>query len=120
MVEQDLLHLKLDDYLLCSSFCRQNLQRVGACIFVKKDQLFNKIDISHHCKEYDLEICACQLGTKTRNLITLSLYRAPSEDFSQFLRGLGATLKYLHKSKSEFFIYGDINIEYLNENNGNK
>jgi hypothetical protein len=38
MVEQDLLHLTLDGYLLGSSFCRQNLQSGGVCIFVKKDQ----------------------------------------------------------------------------------
>jgi predicted lipase len=50
MVEQVLLHLTLDGYLLVSSFCRQNLQREGVCIFIKKDQCFNKIDISHHCK----------------------------------------------------------------------
>jgi hypothetical protein len=57
MVEQDLLHLTLDGYLLGSSFCRQNLQRGGVCcIFVKKDQCFKKIDISLHCKEQDLEI----------------------------------------------------------------
>jgi hypothetical protein len=65
MVEQDFLHLTLDGHLLGSSFCRQNLQRGGVCIFVKKDQFFNKTDISYLCKEQDLEICAIQLETKT-------------------------------------------------------
>jgi hypothetical protein len=87
MVEQDLLHLTLDGYSLGYSFCRQNLQRGGVCIFVKKEQCFNKIDISHHCKEQNLEICAVQLETKTTNFIILSLYGAPSGDFHQFLRG---------------------------------
>jgi hypothetical protein len=82
MVEQDLLHLTLDGYLLGSSFCRQNLQRGGVCIFIKKDQCFNKIDISHHCKEQDLEIYAVQLETIACNLIILSLYGAPSGDFN--------------------------------------
>jgi hypothetical protein len=58
MVEQDLLHLTLAGYLLGSSFCRLKLQTGGVCIFVRKDQCFNKIDISLHCKEQDLEICA--------------------------------------------------------------
>jgi hypothetical protein len=92
MIEQDLLHLTLDGYLLGSSFCRQNLQRGGVCIFVKKDQCLNKIYISHHCKEQDLEICAIQLETKTSNLIILRLYTALSGDFNQFLRGTDATL----------------------------
>jgi hypothetical protein len=69
MVEQDLLNLTLDSNLLGSSFCRQNLQRGGVCIFIKKDKCFNKTDISHHCKEQNLEICAVQLETKACNLI---------------------------------------------------
>jgi hypothetical protein len=84
--------------------------------FVKKDQCFKKIDISHHSKEQDLEICAIQLETKSSNLIILSLYRAPSGDFQQFVRGLDATLKHLYNPKTEFLISGDINIDYLNEN----
>jgi hypothetical protein len=73
MEEQNSLHLTLDGYLLGSSFCRQNLQRGGVYIFIEKDKCFNKTDISHHCKEMDLEICAIQLETKTSNLIILSL-----------------------------------------------
>jgi exonuclease III len=88
----------------------------GVCIFVEKDQCFNKTDISQHSKEQDFEICAIQLETKTSNIIILSLYRAPSGDFYQFLRGLDATLKYLYNPKTECLICGDINIDYLNEN----
>jgi exonuclease III len=90
------------------------------CIFVRKDQCFDKIDISHHCKEQDLEICAVQLKTKTCKLIIISLYRAPSGDFNQFLKRLDTTLKYLYNPKYEFIICGDINIDYLNENNQKK
>jgi hypothetical protein len=57
MVEQDLQHLTLDGYLLGST--------EGRCVcFYKERSGFNKIDISHHCKEQDLEICAVQLETK--------------------------------------------------------
>jgi hypothetical protein len=49
-VEQGLLHVTLDGYILGSSLCRHNLQRAVACSFVKKDQGFNKTDISHRCK----------------------------------------------------------------------
>ncbi|PNF23822.1 hypothetical protein B7P43_G15913 [Cryptotermes secundus] len=120
MVEQDLLHLTLEGYLLGSSFCRRNLQRGGVCIFIKKDKCFNKIDISCHCTEKDLEICAVQLGTKSSNLIILGLYRSPSGDFNQFLKGLDAALKYLYNPKSEFLICGDINIDYLSDSNRKK
>jgi hypothetical protein len=49
------------------------------CVFFgKNDQRFNKTNISHCCKEQDLDICAIQLATKTVGLIILSMYRAPS------------------------------------------
>jgi hypothetical protein len=69
MVEQGLLHLMMDGYSLCSSFCQKGLQRGGMCIFVNTNQHFNKIDISHHCKEQDFEICAIQLVTETSHII---------------------------------------------------
>jgi exonuclease III len=99
---------------------RLKLQRGGVCIFVRKDQCFNKTDISHHCKEQDLAICAIQLDIKTCKLIIISLYRAPSGDFNQFLKRLDTTLKYLYNPKSEILICGDININYLNESNQKK
>jgi predicted nucleic acid-binding protein len=43
------------------------------------------------------------------------MYRAPSGEVNEFLRGLDATLKHLYNLKSEFIICGDIN--YINQNN---
>jgi exonuclease III len=74
-----------------------------------------KLDILHHCKDI-LEICAVQLETKTSDIIILSLYRAPSGDFSQFMKRLDTSLRYLFNPKSEFLMCGDINIDCLNEN----
>jgi hypothetical protein len=65
------------------------------CVF-----LLGKINISHHCKRQNLEICATQLETKTANLIVLHLYRAPSGD----VKKLGMTLKYAYNPKCEFII----------------
>jgi hypothetical protein len=67
-----------------------------------------------------LESCAIHLETKASSLIILSLYRAPSGDFNQFIKRSDATLKYLHTPKSEFLICGDINVDHLNENNSKK
>jgi hypothetical protein len=65
MVEQELLCLAMHGYLLGSSFCLEGLQKGGAYIFVKTNQHFSEIDISHHCREQDYEICEIQLLTKT-------------------------------------------------------
>lgn len=48
--------------------------------------LQNEIDILHHCKELNLEICAFQLETKMSNLIILSVYKGPSDDCSAYSR----------------------------------
>jgi hypothetical protein len=81
---------------------------------------FNKIDTLLHCAEQTLEVCAIELDTKSSNLRTLALYRAPYANFNQFIERLGATLKYIHNPKSEFLICGDINVDYLNDNNWKK
>jgi hypothetical protein len=92
----------------------------GVCIFVKEDQIYSKTDISLHCKEQVLEICAVQLETKASALIILSFNRDHSGDFNKFINRLNATLNYLCSPKSEFLICGDIDIDYLFENNRKK
>jgi hypothetical protein len=64
-----------------------------------------------------LEICAIQLVTETANLIILSTYRTPSGDVNEFLKRLDVILNYMYSPKSEFIIYSDIDVNYLNENN---
>jgi exonuclease III len=44
-------------------------------------------------------------------------HKIPLEDINEFLNRLDAILKYLYSTKSEFIICGDINVNYLNENN---
>jgi hypothetical protein len=55
--------------------------------------------------------------TEAYNLTVLIMYRVPSGDVNEFLRRLDATLKYLYDPKCEFLMCGDINVNYLNENN---
>jgi hypothetical protein len=73
MVEQDLLHLTLDSYLLVSSFCRHNLQRGDVCVFLLRKISVSTKHILYACKEQDLEIRACDLkylyNTKSEFLI---------------------------------------------------
>jgi hypothetical protein len=96
---------------------QKDLQNGGVYIFVTTDQHFSKTDISHCCKEQVFEICEIQLLTKISNLIIISLYKTPPGDFNGFLSRLCATIKYLYSKKSEFMIWGDINMIYVNENN---
>jgi hypothetical protein len=90
------------------------------CIFVREDQSFKKTDTLLHCAEQTLEVCATELETKSPNFRILAFYRSPSANFNQFIKRLDATLKYLYNPKSEFLIYGDINVDYVNNNNWKK
>ena len=64
-----------------------------------------------------MEICAVELETESSKLIILSLHRAPSGDFDQFIKNLDDALKCLYKPKEELLICGDINTDYLIESN---
>jgi exonuclease III len=90
------------------------------CIFVRDDQNLNKIDTLLPCAEQTLEVCAVALEIKSSGVSILTLYRAPSANFNQFIKRLDATLKYLYNPKSEFVICGDINVDYLNDNTQKK
>jgi hypothetical protein len=80
----------------------------------------NKLDISHNCKEKDLEICTFELETEALKLIVFSLYTAPTGDFNKLIENLDDILKYLNKPKAEFLICGNINTDYLIESNWKK
>jgi hypothetical protein len=47
----------------------------------------------------------------------LALYKAPSGHFSEFLNRLESILNILHTPKNEVVICGDINVNYLVDNN---
>ena len=82
-------------------------------IFVHKDLYFSKINFPHNCNDKVLEICAVEPETKSSKLIILSLYRAPTGDFNQFIKKLDDALKHLYKPKGKFLICGDTNADYL-------
>jgi len=120
MEHHGLLRLISSGYTVGLSFSRKHLQSGGVCIFVRKDMNIKKIDISHNCREKDLEICAVELETEASKLIVLSVIEFLKEILSNSLKKLDDTLKYLYKPTAEFLLCGDINIDYFHENNWEK
>lgn len=116
MKQQELSAHSLEGYKLGGSYCRQNLQKGGVCIFVRNDINFNNISLSKFSREKDLELCAVELELKSGNLIVIGLYRSPSGDFKHFLNLLENTLQHIHEKKHEYMFCGDFNIDYLTEN----
>ena len=73
----------------------------------------NMIDLLECCIEKVIQVCAAQINIGNQFIILLCIYRSPSGNFGEFAVLLDLILKYLHKPKVEFIIYGDLNVNFL-------
>ena len=106
----------IENYKSGVHYCRQlHIKKGGVAIFVHNSLGFSNTGIDHHCKEQDIEICALKLSFGTLNICVLTLYRAPSGNFSIFVLNLNTILQSLYTPMLHFIICGDININYLND-----
>jgi exonuclease III len=114
--QQEIELTQIDSYALGASFCRTSLKMSGLCIFVNKNLNF-KNDIQKFLHERDIEAGAVKLTVNSLNICILSIYRAPSGNFALFLDKLETILNLLYKNNTQLIICGDMNINYLDENN---
>ena len=105
----------IENYKLGAHYCRQQHEKGGVAIFIQENLTFSNINILQHCKEQDIETCAVKLSFGALNICVLTLYRAPSGNFGQFLQKLDTILQALHTPNLHLIICGDININYLIE-----
>jgi exonuclease III len=108
--------IKLDQYTLGASFCRQTYKHGGTCIYVSKDIQFHAINLDQFNTEKDLEICALRSSLTPCNLAIICIYRSPIGNFSYFLNQLETVLNKLHKTSTELIVCGDFNVNYFNDN----
>jgi hypothetical protein len=92
----------------------------GVCIFVHNDLDFTGIDLEKFCKDKDIEACAIKLLQNSYHICILSIYRAPLGNFTYLIKKLETILNSLHTINTQYIICGDININYLIENNRKK
>ena len=105
----------IENYKLGAHYCRQQSEKGGVAIFVHNSLVSTNIDIVQHCKDQDIEICAVTLSFGALNICVVTLYRAPSGNFSSFLLKLDTILQTIYSPKLHLIICGDVNINYLNE-----
>ena len=98
-------------------FCRNSLKMGGVCIFVNKNLNYTNIDFQKFSQEWDIEAGAIKISVNSFNICILTIYRAPSGNFTHFLDKLEMILNLLHSNNTQLIICGDININYLVENN---
>jgi exonuclease III len=115
--QQEIELTQIDSYTLGAPFCRTSLKIGGICIFVNKNLNFKNVDIQKFLHEHDIEAGAVKLSVNSLTICILSVYRAPSSNFALFLDKLEIILQLLYKNNTQLIICGDININYLDENN---
>jgi hypothetical protein len=111
--EHELERISINHYNLGAKFCRKNLKDGGVSIFVHKSLNFSNINIQEFGKEQDIEVCAVKLNLPTTIISILSIYRSPTGNFINFIRGIAAIMNRLYNNVINFIICGDININYL-------
>ena len=90
--------IKLDQYTLGASFCRQTYKHGGTCIYVSKDIQFHTINLDQFNIDKDLEICALRSSLTSCNPTIICIYRSSIGNFNYFLNKLETVLNKLHKT----------------------
>jgi exonuclease III len=98
-------------------YCRKIHKGGGVGIFVQENLTFLTIGLDGFCRDQDLEACAVQLNFSAITFYILCVYRPPSGNFSYFLSSLESVLNQTFSNSINVIIYGDININYLENTN---
>lgn len=92
------------------------MKKGGVCIFAQKGLECSKIDVNKYCKDQDIEICMLNFKTTSLRFHIMVVYRAPTGNFNLFLNRLDDLIKSIYKTNLNLILCGDINIDYLTEN----
>jgi len=69
-----------------------------------------------YCKDKYFEVCAIKIHFNAKSACIIAIYRAPSGNFDLFISKLDTILRKLYTVSTEYIICGDINIDYLVDN----
>jgi hypothetical protein len=113
-------NINIEGFKLCIAYWRQTMKKGGVCIFAQNGLECSKIDVNKYSKDQDIEICMLNLNTTSFRLHIMVVYRAPTGDFNLFLNRLDDSIKSIYKTNLNLILRGDINIDYLSENDRKK
>jgi hypothetical protein len=114
--DQEIENLSMAHYTLGTKFCRKNLKQGGTSIFVHESLDFNNIDLQKSCIEQDIETCALKIDLSATYVYIICIYRSPTGNYTNFIKGIDDILNQLYKPNIEIIICGDIIVNYLDEN----
>ena len=116
----ELDQINVEGFTLCTAYCRQTMKKGGVCIFAQNGLKCSKIDVNKYCKDQDIEIFMLNFITTSFSLHIMVVYRAPKGDFNYFLNRLDDSIKSIYKTNLNLILCGEINIDYLLENDRKK
>jgi len=113
--ELQLIHLT--NYSLGANYCRKTFLKGGVSIFVYRNLKYTTINIGEYNTDKDIEACAIQLDSTFNKLCILTIYESPRGNFTNSLNRLDLILQKLYSNKYNTIICGDVNVNYLIDNN---
>jgi len=85
-------------------------------VYIYKNLKYSNIDLDKYCKDQDIEVCMFKRKSTFFNVCIMAVYRAPTGNFNLFLNRLDDITKTLYKIDLQLIICGDINMDYLTDN----
>jgi len=113
-------YVNIESCTIGAQFYRVYYERGGVIIYIHNSLKFTNIDLSEYCKEKYIEISAVKLNINNLTMCIITIYRAPSGNFTYFLQNLDNVLQSLYTTSIHLIICGDLNINYLVENEQKK
>ena len=108
-------YVNLNGFKLADIYCRETHKRGGACIYVKNSIKIKSLCTNQFTQEMIVEIAGVEL-IELRTII-ICIYRVPQSDFNIFKESLESLLDKISKLNKNVVICGDINVDWLEQNN---
>jgi hypothetical protein len=108
--------MNLENCNIGVQFCGVSNGKGGVVMYIHSSLKFTITDLCKYSKEKDIEICGVKLNVSFPIVYIRRVYRSPVGNFNYFLQTLDKVLQSLCNPVSRIIICGDININYLIEN----
>ena len=103
--------INLENYLLCSSFCRNKNKHGGVSIFVNSN--LKSADLPQIKEKSIVNVIECSaIDILSINVVIIALYRPPSGDFYLFIDVLGDILSIVPNNRT-VIVVEDFNVNFL-------
>ena len=116
MKHSELQRTFFDNHKFGGSYCRMTYEMGGVCIYVQESLNYVKLHLERYCQDKNFKVCAIKTHFNAKSVCIIAIYRVPSGNFELFLSKLDTILRKLYNATLEYIFFGDINIDYLINN----